>query len=77
MSDQIERRDFLKSSAASAALTTAGIVLSPEQALAQTAKAGANDRIVVALIGPGRQGRGLLSNFVKQPDVDVAAVCDV
>lgn len=77
MSDLIERRDFLKSTAASAALTTAGVVLSPERTPAQTAKAGANDRIVVALIGPGRQGRGLLSNFVKQPDVDVAAICDV
>lgn len=38
---------------------------------------GANDRLVVALIGAGRQGRSDLGNAVKQPDTEIAAVCDV
>jgi predicted dehydrogenase len=38
---------------------------------------GANDRIGVALIGAGGQGRGDWGRFLKQPDVDPVAVCDV
>lgn len=38
---------------------------------------GANERIVVGLIGAGGMGRSDLSAFQKNPDVEVAAVCDV
>jgi hypothetical protein len=38
---------------------------------------GANDRIGVAIIGAGGQGRGVWGRFLKQPDVAPIAVCDV
>jgi predicted dehydrogenase len=38
---------------------------------------GANDRITIGLIGCGGMGRSNLQNFLRMPDVQVAAVCDV
>jgi predicted dehydrogenase len=38
---------------------------------------GANDRITIGLIGCGGMGRSNLQNFMRMPDVQVAAVCDV
>src|SRR5687767_12851160 len=38
---------------------------------------GANERVNVGLIGVGGQGRGDWGRFLKQPDVDAGAVCDV
>ncbi|MEO7652659.1 MAG: Gfo/Idh/MocA family oxidoreductase [Bryobacteraceae bacterium] len=61
-----ERRDFLKT--ASAALTT--------QMFTGRVR-GANDRVAVAFIGMGRMGMGNLGQAMKQPNVEVAAVCDV
>ena len=61
-----ERRDFLRT--AGAALTT--------QIFTGRVK-GANDRVAVAFIGMGRMGTGNLGHAMKQPNVEVAAVCDV
>src|SRR2546427_2087996 len=61
-----ERRDFLIG--AGAALTTS---------LFTGAVKGANDRISVAVIGMGRMGMSNLGVAMKQPDVEIAAVCDV
>jgi predicted dehydrogenase len=77
MSEKIERRDFLKNGAAGIALTAGGLHAAGARAHAQTLTAATGERIVVALIGTGRQGRGLLNDFVRQPDVEVAALCDV
>src|SRR3954469_21051497 len=38
---------------------------------------GANDRIRMGLIGSGGPGREDWGNFLKEPDVDPVAVCDV
>jgi predicted dehydrogenase len=38
---------------------------------------GANDRIRMGLIGSGGRGREDWGNFLKQPDVEPVAVCDV
>lgn len=38
---------------------------------------GANDRIAVGFIGAGRQGNTNLGNAMRQPGVQVAAICDV
>lgn len=67
MTDKIERRDFIKTGIA------AGAVL----AGANTNVLGANDRIRIALIGAGRQGRGVMRTFARNADVQVVAVCDV
>lgn len=39
--------------------------------------AGANDAINVAIIGAGNQGTGRLRDFLRHPDVRIAAICDV
>ena len=39
--------------------------------------AGANDRIRLGLIGSGGRGREDLGTFLKQPDAEPVAVCDV
>ena len=38
---------------------------------------GANDRVRLGLIGSGGRGREDWGNFLKQPDVEPVAVCDV
>jgi predicted dehydrogenase len=57
------RRDFLISSTA-AAFTSSRIL-------------GANDRVQVGFIGYGLMGAQHVETFKRQPDVDLAAVCDV
>lgn len=37
---------------------------------------GANDRVRVALVGCGIRGPGLLRNFLREPNVEVIAICD-
>jgi predicted dehydrogenase len=45
--------------------------------LAPSARAaGANDRVVLGIIGPGGMGSNLLQSFVRQKDVQIAYVCD-
>src|SRR5664279_1026200 len=71
MSDEINRRDFIKR----AALTTGGVSLSMA-GFSTTNVMGANDRIRLGVIGTGRQGIDDMRNFM-QLGVEVAAVCDV
>lgn len=64
------RREFLKRTGLAAAATGAwnagpGLV-----------RAGANDRLVAALIGPGGMGSSHLGQLVARADVEVAYVCD-
>ena len=73
MRNQFTRRQFLKT--ASAAAATAPFFLS--SGLAASGQKGPNDRITLGFIGTGTQGRGLLHNFLNQPDTQVVAVCDV
>src|SRR5215831_8470835 len=73
MNTQFTRRAFLKTTSA-AALTAPLILASPWAA--RGAK-GPNDQITLGFIGTGTQGRGLLNNFLRQPDTRVLAVCDV
>ena len=71
MTDEINRRDFMKR----AAFTTAGVSLSMA-GFSTTNVLGANDRIRLGVIGTGRQGTDDMQNFM-QHGVEVAAVCDV
>lgn len=63
----VTRRDFTKSAAA-AGVTTA---LSYSQIL------GANDRIRMGFIALGNRGDQVLDAFLKQPDCQIVAVCDI
>ena len=62
------RRQFLSTSAA----VTAGLALAADKKVV-----GASEKLVVALVGCGGMGRGDLAAFMKLPEVEVAAVCDV
>lgn len=61
------RREFVQVTAAA----TAATVLRARGVL------GANERINVGLIGCGGRGSGVWQRFLKQPDVNPVAVCDV
>ena len=65
---RISRRDFLKASAATAAVGMPYVV--PSGVLAAPGRPGANDRIVIGHIGVGGMGSG----HVRE---DAAALCDV
>ena len=73
MKTQFTRRNFLRLSSAMAA--TAPFMVG--SAWADPGQKGPNDRITLGFIGTGTQGRGLLNNFLAQPDTQVLAVCDV
>ncbi len=62
MTDPIQRRTFIKTGAA--ALSISGKIM------------GANERIRIALIGAGRQGRGVMKGFARNDDVRIVAVSD-
>jgi predicted dehydrogenase len=66
----LDRRGFLALSAAT------GVALHVGQS-AIAAAPGANDRLVVGVMGTGGRGTGLAGAFQRQPNVDVAYVCDV
>ena len=68
---QIDRRSFLHSAAA----TGAGLVLSP-MAFGQSANKKPDD-INVALLGAGRQGQVLMNACLKIPGIRFKAVCDI
>ena len=61
------RRAFSRTTIAAAAGT----------ALSASRVWGANDRVRMGLIGSGGRGREDWGNFLKQPEVEPVAVCDV
>ena len=69
MMTKAERRDFLKT----ATVGALGATLASPAVRA----AGADQRTVVGLIGPGGMGSGHLRLLARRPDVQVAYVCDV
>ena len=69
------RRRFLKTSTTSAAAVALGLNLAGAPAI-RTVR-GANEKIRVGFIGIGNRGTQLLTRFMQQDDVEVAALCDV
>ena len=61
------RRDFTKSMAA----ISAGAAVAPWRVL------GANDRVRLGFIGLGNRGDQVLDGFLKHPDAQVTAICDL
>jgi predicted dehydrogenase len=70
-----ERRDFLKALAAGVVAGFPAIV--PSSALGKDGYVAPSERIVFGSIGVGRQGSGDMKGFLAQPDVRMAAICDV
>jgi 2-aminoethylphosphonate-pyruvate transaminase len=52
-------------------------VFSATAALSSTRILGANDRVRLGFIGVGNRGDQLIDAFLKQPDVEIVAVCDI
>ncbi|MDR3405753.1 MAG: Gfo/Idh/MocA family oxidoreductase [Chthoniobacter sp.] len=70
MKTPLSRRSFLtRTSAAAVGLGLSARVMSRAQ--------GANERVVMGVIGAGGMGRSNLSGLLKVPGVEFAAVCDV
>jgi predicted dehydrogenase len=69
------RREFIKTTAT----TTAGLAIGLNTANSSTTSRmyGANDKIRMGFIGVGNRGSQLLNLFMKEPDIEVAALCDV
>ena len=73
----LTRRSFLHRAAATAAGTWGFPYIIPSSALGKAATVAPSNRIVMGAIGLGPQGQGVLAEFLRQPEVQVAAVCDV
>lgn len=71
------RRGFLTRTAAFAAGGAALPYIVPASALGRVDNTPASERISIALIGCGGQGRGLIESAVKMRGTSVIAVCDV
>jgi predicted dehydrogenase len=67
------RRNFIKT----ASVLTAGTVLPLEAISISCSRAAANDKIQVALIGANSMGFNDLTSFLKNPEVECVAMCDV
>ena len=69
----ITRRKFVGGSAAAAAAFT----IVPRSVLGASANPAPSEKVNLAFIGLGGQGRGNLSEFLNNPDVHVTSLCDV
>ena len=67
------RREFINK----AGVLTAGITLEASSLNSSARVTGADDKIRVGFIGIGNRGSQLLNLFMKQPDVEIAALCDI
>ena len=71
------RRQFLRTSAASAAAAVAAPYVLTSDALGAPDRAAASDRIVMAIIGAGGQGSSDMGNMLGSKDTQYVAACDV
>jgi len=75
MESEINRREFIKSTARTgaglAALGGISFLTHPQRVF------GANDRVRVAVVGVHGQGWAHVHQYSKMPDVEIAALCDV
>jgi predicted dehydrogenase len=67
------RRDFIRT----ASVFAAGAMLTPEAMATARSKVAPSDKVRVALIGGNSMGWSDLASFLKNPDVDCVALCDV
>lgn len=68
---QLDRREFVRTTAVAGAGLALGL-----QARALDGQAG-KDELAVAMIGPGSQGRNLITKCLKIPGIRFVAVCDI
>ena len=73
---RLGRRDFLRRTAMASAAVAAPMII-PATALGKGGRPAPSNRIALAHIGVGSQGTGNMQGFLKLPEVQVVAVCDV
>ncbi len=74
---KLSRREFLHRSATAGAVAVAAPYFIPSGVLAANGQPGANDRIGIGVIGPGRQGGGLLASAGGSKLARIVAIADV
>ncbi|MGH9852641.1 MAG: Gfo/Idh/MocA family protein, partial [Blastocatellia bacterium] len=79
MAGKIERRDFIKTSIAAAGTIAASNETLGAPAISDQANniLGANDQVRIGIIGCGDQSNWDATDFVRQPNVKIVALCDV
>ncbi len=78
LNHEVNRRQFLGSSARNAAGMAAGVAAAGVVTLAGAiAKAAPNERVSLGIIGARHQGQSLAAGFASLPEVEIAAICDV
>lgn len=71
-SRKVSRRAFIGAAAGAAAFT-----IVPRHVLGGRGYVPPSDKLTAACIGVGSQGTRVMMDFLKQPDVQIVAVCDV
>ena len=74
---QKSRRDFLKKSIGSVAAISVGSTLPALSAKSYANILGANDKIIVSVMGVNSRGNSLAKNFARQLHCEVGHICDV
>src|SRR4051794_20740887 len=69
----VSRRKFLAQTATAAM----GVAIVPRRVLGGVGYIPPSDKINIAFIGVGAQGLRVMLNFLREPDVQDVAVCDV
>ena len=72
----VSRRAFLKTTVPAGALITAPQII-PGSALGKNGVVPPSDRIVLGAIGIGGRGREVLLAFLREPNVQFVAICDI
>ncbi|HUU29595.1 MAG TPA: Gfo/Idh/MocA family oxidoreductase [archaeon] len=73
---KIARRELLKSGAALAVAAAGLSAAAPAVAAGKGKILGANDKLLVGVIGPGRMGRANMTALAGNEGVEIAALCD-
>jgi predicted dehydrogenase len=71
------RRSFIKKTLAGSALLTFGGVLPGFSPKSYAKILGANDKVLVGVMGVNSRGFALANNYALQPNCEVVAICDV
>ena len=77
MNTATTRRQFLRRNLSAALAASAFPALIPASARGAEGTVAPGNRVNLGCIGVGPQGRGVMNNFLNQPDCRVVALCDV
>ena len=74
--EKLLRRKFLSAAGAIAGGVVLGASVVPRTALGSAQRPAPSQRVNLAMIGVGSQGLRVMFNFLREPDVQIVAVCD-